>query len=211
MATGSDTQAGLGLYDLRGTGAWSQGLLCAQAAICALAVTIALLAGPGFMDEASGSMPYALVSLGQAVIFIAGAIVFLRWTYCASANVHRIGAQGLGPSPGWAVGWYFVPIACLGMPFVAMKEIWKASIEPRDWEIVKSTPLLGWWWTFWIFSNLTGLVAFRLEAEETSTEVMSYVETLTIVSDGTFVPASLLLAAIVGRITVRQSVYLPGE
>jgi hypothetical protein len=211
MATGSDTQAGLALHDLRGTGAWSQGLLCAQAAICALAVIIALLAGPGFMDEASGSMHYALVSLAQAVIFIAGAIVFLRWTYCASANVHRIGAQGLGPSPGWAVGWYFVPIACLGMPFVAMKEIWKASIEPRDWEIVKATPLLGWWWAFWIVSNITGLAAFRLGSEETFAEAMSYAETLTIVSDATFVPASLLLAAIVSRITARQSGYLASD
>lgn len=211
MATGSDTQAGLGLYDLRGTGAWSQGLLCAQAAICALAVIIALLAGPGFMDEANGSMPYALVSLGQAVIFIAGAIVFLRWTYCASANVHRIGAQGLGPSPGWAVGWYFVPIACLGMPFVAMKEIWKASIEPRDWEIVKSTPLLGWWWAFWILSNITGLVAFRLGSEAAFEDATSYAETFTNLSDATFVPASLLLAAIVGQITARQSGYLTSD
>src|SRR4051812_40932909 len=54
-----------------------------------------------------------LVGLGQLVIFIVTGITFLRWIHRANVNVRGFGAEGMTFTPGWSVGWYFVPIANL--------------------------------------------------------------------------------------------------
>lgn len=58
----------------------------------------------------------------------------------------------LDDSPGWAVGWYFIPIASLWKPYVAMRDIVRASTLDAG--------LPGWllpsWWTLWILSQFTG-------------------------------------------------------
>jgi hypothetical protein len=52
-------------------------------------------------------------------------------------------------TPGWCVGWYFVPFANLVRPVQVMSEIWRAS-DPESgegaWISSRSTPLLALWW-----------------------------------------------------------------
>lgn len=200
-------ESGLANGGMQGLARWTRGLLFAHAAVCLLAVGAALQFGPGFDDE-DGSTAYLAVALVQFPLFLVTAILFLRWTYRANDTVHRLGAQGLGPSPGWAVGWYFVPVACLGMPFQAMRETWKASIDPQDWEIVRASPMLGWWWLCWLLGCFASLIALRLDMERDFEAAPRVAEMLTTASDLIFVPASLLLAAIVGRITALQNARL---
>jgi hypothetical protein len=58
----------------------------------------------------------------------------------------------LEDTPGWAVGWYFIPIASFWKPYVAMRDIVRAS--------TLGAGLSGWllpsWWSLWIFSQFTG-------------------------------------------------------
>jgi Domain of unknown function (DUF4328) len=54
-------------------------------------------------------------------------------------------------SPGWAVGFYFIPVVALWKPFLAMKEIWSASEAPGDRarnspRVLKIPWLLASWW-----------------------------------------------------------------
>ncbi len=51
-------------------------------------------------------------------------------------------------TPGWAVGYYFIPILVLWKPFTAMKEIRSASYG-SDTALRSILPL---WWTFWLIS-----------------------------------------------------------
>ena len=44
----------------------------------------------------------------------------------ANRNARAFGSS-MSISPGWAAGWFFVPIANLWMPYQAMKEIWQGS------------------------------------------------------------------------------------
>jgi len=92
----------------------------------------------------------------RAVLYIATTIPFGMWIYRAAKNTRALGATGLNASPGWAVGSYFVPIVNLFAPFIAMKEIWRASLDPGNWQAARSTPLLGWWWFLWIVNGLAG-------------------------------------------------------
>ena len=61
-------------------------------------------------------------------------------------NVRALGATGLEFTPGWAVGWFFVPIAGFFKPFQAMREIWKASKNPLRWQEEATGSVVGWWW-----------------------------------------------------------------
>ncbi len=193
--------------DIADLGAWSNRLLVAQALLSLLAVAIALLHGPGFSEE-NGSAAYALVALLQFIVFIVAGFVVLRWIYFATANAHAFGAQGLRCGPWLAVGSFFIPIANLVMPFQSMRDVWKASVEPRDWEVVKAPPLLGWWWLFWLAGNITGIVAFRLADVERYPDVGRTPETLMTLSDASTFAASLLLAAIVRQLTALQQARL---
>ena len=50
-------------------------------------------------------------------------------------------------SPGWSVGWFFVPVAGLFMPYRVLKELWKASHwhSIRAWQQGPGSPVLGVW------------------------------------------------------------------
>lgn len=188
--------------DLGGIAGAARTLLIAQAVVAAAAAACALAYGPGFADE-EGSAPYLLVSLVQVLVYLVAGLVVLRWIYLANANVHALGASSVG-GPAMAVAWYFIPIANLFMPFVAMREIWKASREPRDWEIVAAPATIGWWWFCWITSSIAGVAAFRLAGEDSSGEAARASELLTTASDVLTIPASLLLAAIIAGVTRMQ-------
>jgi hypothetical protein len=74
-------------------------------------------------------------------------------------------------SPGWAVGWYFVPFANLVKPFHAMKEIWFASHPSEGGYEEKAPMILGWWWGLWIINNILGNIAFRIDDPNTESIV----------------------------------------
>jgi len=98
----------------------------------------------------------------RAAVFIATAIPFGMWIYRANKNARALGAVGMKSSAGWAVGSYFVPFVNLFAPFLAMREIWRASANPGNPESAPSTPLLGWWWFFWLANGISGWVAITM-------------------------------------------------
>ncbi|KRA80784.1 hypothetical protein ASD76_16765 [Altererythrobacter sp. Root672] len=157
--------------------------------------------GSGFIE---GSAPYGLISMLQLVAFAVTAALFLRWTYIATANAHAFRAEGLRFGPWLAVGSYFIPIANLIMPLQSMRDTWKATVEPRDWEIVRVPAVLGLWWAFWLASNIAGIAAFRLADTERYPEMGELTETLTILSDCLTLGSSLLLSAIVRKLSGLQ-------
>ena len=57
----------------------------------------------------------------------------------------------LHDTPGWAVGWYFIPIANLWKPFAAMRDIVTTSTLRQG----PPAFLLPVWWTLWIVSLFT--------------------------------------------------------
>lgn len=93
------------------------------------------------------AVPWAIVMAGAG---LASMILVLVWIHRANHNARALGATGLEMTPGWAVGWYFVPIAWFWKPYQAMKEIWQASASPKHWSRQGVSPLLGWWWGLWL-------------------------------------------------------------
>ena len=135
-----------------------------------------------------------LLATVYLVILIATAIPFLRWIHRANFNCRGFGANDLTHTPGWSVGWFFVPFMNLVRPYQAMKEIWQASHNPRDWRTQPGSPILRWWWGLWLASGLIGQISFRTSMHA---ETVDDLKTNTLIAIGAnVVSIALCLVAI---------------
>lgn len=89
----------------------------------------------------------ALKIANAAVLFVTAAF-FLIWVYRAHANVHALGFAELKFTPGWAVGWWFIPFFNLVQPARAMAELYRIA-EARKPSAgrthIRIRPVLAWW------------------------------------------------------------------
>jgi hypothetical protein len=74
------------------------------------------------------------------------AVLWLVWQYRAHANL-RVLVPGTRFAPAVGVALWFIPVANLVGPPLAMRELWRASHPERtDWRRAWTTPLLWLWW-----------------------------------------------------------------
>lgn len=146
-----------------------------------------------------------LVSIPAAGLFLVIFVLAGIWIYRASANLRSFGASGLPTSPGWAVGWYFIPFANLIKPFQAMDEIWRASAAPLQWEQVATPPLLRLWWALWLINGILGNITLRVSMHADELTALLNANSLQIASDLTSIPLSLVFAHMIGRIGDMQA------
>lgn len=100
-----------------------------------------------------------LIATLALAAFILTAIAFLVWFYRTRANLPALGIGDARWSPGWAVGWWFIPVMSLFRPYQVAFEICKASdpqATPADWRARPAPSLLAWWWAFGISVELLG-------------------------------------------------------
>lgn len=78
-------------------------------------------------------------------------IAWWRWQLRAAHNLRAFSGRPYRFTPGWTIGWHFIPIFNFFKPYQAMKEIFKASdplVPPDDvsWRKSYSAPIVAWWW-----------------------------------------------------------------
>jgi hypothetical protein len=174
--------------------------LYADSLVCAAAVALAIMQGPLTFLFGDFARTFAIVQLLTA---LGSLILFLVWFHRANANVRAMGADGLMGSPGLSVAWFFIPIAFLFMPFVVMRDTWKASESPRDWQGQPTDPLLGFWWAAMLVTHLAGSISFRLWLSG-DYDVLDAVYVLELISNATAIVANLLCIAVMGKIQALQ-------
>jgi Domain of unknown function (DUF4328) len=134
--------------------------------------------------------------------FVAALVVYLMWIYRAVSNLDavRTGVP-IGPlrfSPGWAVGWYFVPIMNLFRPFQVMRELYRESNPDH-----RSSWLIGAWWTLWIIATMLGPGVTGLFIDPTiETAIAS--DWRIIASEVVLVVDAVLIYLVIDRITSWQ-------
>ncbi len=145
-----------------------------------------------------------IVGIFQVVIFFVSWILILKWIYRANYNAHQLGASGMVFTPGWSIGWYFIPIANLWKPYQAMKEIWQVSANPQSWSSQPVTSILPWWWFFWIISSMLGNASFRLvmKAEEIDEFIIANI--VTQLSDIISIPLSFIVISMISKVYKMQ-------
>ncbi|MYA44543.1 MAG: DUF4328 domain-containing protein [Gemmatimonadetes bacterium] len=128
---------------------WTKGFLYAH-----LALVLGRLCFRA-VEQAEGSLelPTAIriISIAlQLLVFYGSCVLVPVWTRRANHNARQLGACGMTFTPGWAAAWYFLPPGLFWKPYEVMTEIWRASVDPTDWEGRRGSPLVGWWWALWL-------------------------------------------------------------
>lgn len=163
---------------------------------------LSLYWSPSFADPTRLGL-IEIVSIGAIVMTVVCVIFVGCWTYRASANAHSFSNE-MTISPGWAVGWYFVPIANLFKPFQAMREIWLASHFRGYWHDERTPPPLIAWWTLWIVTNIAGNISLQLTMMDSAASLAT-IELLNGAITLAKLPLSLILIQIVRKIARAQT------
>ena len=138
------------------------------------------------------------------IAFVVTGVTFLKWIYRANLNVRGFGARELKFTPGWSIGYYFIPILNFFKPYQAMKEIWKTSKNPANWENEQGSPLLVWWWTLWLFSILFGKFTFRGVMRADTITKLSEATIVTIIDSFIWIVLTAVAISLVSRIFEMQ-------
>lgn len=202
-------EPGAGFRDPTVLTKWTRGLLYTSLAVSLASAYIgSVFVASGV--EYEGSF-VALVAAGMLwgmfvnLVALVTGILVLMWIYRANHNARQLGASDMEFTPGWAVGWYFVPIAWFWKPYQAMSEIWKASARPLNWREQSGSSLLGWWWALWLIPLwVLGLASFSVtrNMEEAAAERLEALYGIAI--NGLDVALALVLLVIIGRIHQMQ-------
>jgi len=138
------------------------------------------------------------------------AIFFLVWLYRAYSNLTPLQVQNQSYTPGWAVGWWFIPIASLWMPYLVVKELWEKSDplvheETEYWHRSYIPTLFRCWWALWVCSGMVGLIYFAYASMINTGDSAFQITTKTLMLVKLFtIGAGFLCIKIVSGINKRQ-------
>lgn len=149
-----------------------------------------------------------VVAISYLLILIVSGVLILKWIYRANYNARQLGANGMKFTPGWAVGWYFVPIATLWKPYQAMKEIWRVSHAPESWQNAPTSALLPWWWLLWLVSNSLGQAVFRMSLRAEEIDELTTLNRVCVASDALDIGLALVTLALVNGIYRAQMTHI---
>jgi hypothetical protein len=135
-------------------------------------------------DTEANDARQKIVGFSQIGTSVTCFIVFLVWVHRSNFNARNLGAQSMKFTPGWSVGWFFIPIVNLWKPYQVIKDIWKNSSS----NIKPETHFITAWWVLWLGSALFSRFAPRplnpngLDEWKTYTMIMVTSEVLEILS-----------------------------
>ena len=145
----------------------------------------------------------------DALVLLVGAVAFLVWLYRVRSNLPALGATDLRWSPGWAIGWWFVPFANLYFPFKVVKEVWQASgadDDPVARPDAETPEVLLWWWGLYLGSSIGGRAADQIyEASSETIDGLIIGTLVVIVGHALLVVATIPAIKVVKGINRRQA------
>lgn len=146
---------------------------------------------------------YLLAGLASTLAFITSVVLVAMWIHCAHANLHESATYELNFTPGWAVGWYFVPIMNLFKPYQAMRELWNTSMGQWDNFGAEAPGDLKLWWGGWIVGNLLGNVSSRMAMMGDGSNIQ-IAGLIGVVSTGAIIISAWILLRMIREITGAQ-------
>jgi hypothetical protein len=110
---------------------------------------------PNTLIETQDTRQFVITAFEFGIELIA-LILFFLWLYRISRNSWSFGIEDLY-TPGWSIGWFFIPFAGLVLPYNVVHVLWQANSVSagKQWQQAKTSPLLGFWWASWIALAVT--------------------------------------------------------
>lgn len=109
---------------------------------------------------------YGYIAILYIIVSVISVITFLRWFYRAYDNL-KIATKNTTYSSGWAIGFWFIPIVNLFMPYLVMKDLYVKTDRKLLHENILyrhrlKTNYIGWWWALWIIAWWIGKITLRV-------------------------------------------------
>jgi len=101
-----------------------------------------------------------LIAGVQGIILLYAMVAFLVWLHRAYSDVRSVLRHQTAFTPGWAVGYWFVPLVNLVRPYQIMKELWRKSHAGPDGAL--PPPTIALWWGAWLLSGVSGRATVML-------------------------------------------------
>lgn len=158
---------GYGAYPYEPLGWKTTGSIVGMILMVVLGIAVTLLTwvigAENFAHELPAAGAIAILGLLLSGVSLFTYVVFLVWMNAAAKNARSFGHEGLEFTPGWVVGWWFIPFANWVKPFQAMKEIWQAS-DPdaigagyQSWRASVVPGTFGVWWATYLLGGVVGI------------------------------------------------------
>ncbi len=132
-------------------------------------------------------------------------IFFLRWFHQCYKNLSSLEVGELDHTPGWAVGWFFVPFANLVKPYSVAHEMWHSSEIKGDDEDKDSNWVVISWWLFFLLSSFVDRYVLRKTNKAESLEDYLDIVPIDIASSLISIIGAILAINFVKRLSQRQA------
>jgi hypothetical protein len=145
-----------------------------------------------------------LVGLGYLALFVLTSVMSGIWIYRASWNARQIQPYEARISPGWALGWFFIPIMSLWKPYQAMAQTWNSSHVPTGDPKASMPSFVQAWWLLWVATSLAGNLSFRLSRRAETLEDFRTVTNLDLATAPFAILTAVLFMKVIKSITAAQ-------
>ena len=162
----AEMELGQGVAALQSRAKIAEYAIFAVIAATVLLFLISLLEFFGMVDYNAQSLDnlfviVVLITVAFTLIYLISVVTICMWIYRAHDNLRAAGFE-LEYTPGWSVGWYFIPFANLIMPFKVMKEQWNTTFSNGDSYTSEAPSIITIWWVSYVVGNIFEAVAEHL-------------------------------------------------
>lgn len=134
------------------TFSYALAILCKAAFVVSCLMQLELLQRapvPLAEAQANDARQQAMLWISTPSALLALILLFV-WLYRTKKKAIQAGMQDVVYTPGFSVGCFFLPIFNFFLPFSAMNELWKGSVNPGAWKEQRTSALVVIWWCAWL-------------------------------------------------------------
>jgi len=142
-----------------------------------------------------------ILGLGQGILALTSFIFFMMWVHRSNNNIRALTEESMEYTPGWAVGWFFIPICALYKPYFVIKEIWIMCSKHSN---LKRFSVVGLWWTFWLISSCLSKLSTKLQLKAEDIDELITASFMSTISGGIDIFAKILMFMLISKIFLMQ-------
>jgi hypothetical protein len=150
---------------------------------------------------------HRMIGLFQFISFLATVIAWLTWQHRAYGLLSLARSIPTRFTPGWAIGWWFVPIANVFQPYQVMKEMWLRSETSGGSGIIEgleAPSVIKWWWGSWLIAGFVGNVSLRMVVTANTIDQLLWSTVVGICDALLTILTACLAPVIISRMTTLQ-------
>jgi hypothetical protein len=161
-----------------------------------------------FFFTSPADVAATVLGLAYLVAYVVAVVFWCMWMHRTYRNLPALGAAGLRWTPGWVVGYWFIPVLNLFRPYQVMSETWRASdplyTAATDWKALSAPALLVSWWAMHVLYMLAGGVMGYVGVRSEDPGVLLTLARVELAFMALDVSLLLLEIRIVKQLTARQ-------